>query len=48
MCQTKTAGRGRAVYVLVVLMGPPQTKLGGSLRPGLRGDRRPWIQQLTW
>jgi len=32
------------VYVLVVLRGvdPPDQTGGGSLRPGLWGDRRPW------
>jgi len=45
MCQSKTAGRGRGVNVLVVLRGGEGegglTTLarpnGGSLRPGLRG-----------
>ena len=43
MHQTKTKGTGGGVYVLVVLRGgdDPPDKTGGSLRPGLRGDRRP-------
>jgi len=47
MCQTKTVGWGGGVYVLVVLMGGRwmtlQTKQGGSLHPGLWGDRHPCI-----
>ena len=45
MCQTKTAGRGRGVYVLVVLRGvdPPDQTGGGSLRPGLWGIDAPGI-----
>ena len=44
MCQTKTAGRGEGVYVLVIWGGgglPSRPNRGESASSSL-GDRRPW------